>query len=123
MFVASSNVSSDLFGAATNRISSRDLLQRYLSPRQVMSFSPLVDQFATDVKTAASGGARFVFHRSITIGCRVGKLSNPLQRQACRRLISEIPCTKRPTIFETEFACQSSEKAGRVIELIVYLEG
>src|SRR5207249_7462628 len=76
MFVASSNVSADFLGAATNRMNSRDLLQRYLSPRQVMSFKPLVDQFATDVKTATGDGARFVFHRSITIGCRVGNHLN-----------------------------------------------
>src|SRR5437867_12757102 len=72
MFVASSNVSPDLLGAATNRINSRDLLQRYFSPRQVMSLSPLVDQFAMEVKTAARGGDRFVFQRSVTTGCRVG---------------------------------------------------
>src|SRR5213083_816701 len=77
MFVASSNVSPDFLGAATNRMNSRDLLQRYLSPRHVMSFKPLVDQFATDVKTAAPGGARCVFQRSVTTGWRVGSHLNP----------------------------------------------
>src|ERR1700674_2846655 len=72
MFVASSNVSPAFFGAATKRRNSRDLLHRYFSPRQVMSFNPLVDQFATEVKTAARDGARFVFQRSVTTGCRVG---------------------------------------------------
>src|SRR5438046_5602679 len=77
MFVASSNVSPAFFGAATNRMNSRDLLQRYFSPRQVMSFSPLVDQFATDVKTAARVGERFVFHKSVTTGCRVANHLKP----------------------------------------------
>src|SRR5216683_3490719 len=71
MFVASSKVSPALFGAATKRKNSRDLLQRYFRPRQVMSFRPLVDQLAIEVKTAARFGARFVFHKSVTIGCRV----------------------------------------------------
>ena len=53
MFVASSNVSPDFFGAATKRKNSRDLLQRYFRPRQGMSLSPLVDQFAIEVNTAA----------------------------------------------------------------------
>ena len=53
MFVAISNVSPASFGAETNRRNSRDLLQRYFFPRQVMSFKPLVDQFATVVNTAA----------------------------------------------------------------------
>src|SRR6266404_6975768 len=77
MFVASSNVSPDFFGAAANRRNSRDLLQRYFRPRQVMSFSPLVDQLAIDVKTAARLGRRFVFQRSVTIGCRVACHLNP----------------------------------------------
>src|SRR3954462_6611624 len=72
MSVASSNVSSARFGAATKRMNSRDLLQRYFSPRHSMSFKPLVDQFATEVKTAAGAGPRLVFQRSVTIGWRVG---------------------------------------------------
>src|SRR5438270_5567490 len=71
MFVASSNVSPDFFGAATKRKNSRDLLQRYFLLRQVMSLSPLVDQLAMEVKTAGRFGARFVCQRSLTIGCRV----------------------------------------------------
>src|SRR2546430_3755890 len=71
MFVASSNVSPDFFGAATNRRNSRDLLQRYFLLRQVMSLSPLVVQLAIEVKTAARFGARSVCQRSVTIGCRV----------------------------------------------------
>src|ERR1043166_10288025 len=77
MFVASSNVSLDFFGAATKRKNSRDLLQRYFRPRQVMSFNPLVDQFAIEVKTAARCGARLVFQRSVTTGCRVAFHLNP----------------------------------------------
>src|SRR2546422_6904364 len=77
MSVASSNVSPAFFGAPTNRMNSRDLLQRYFSPRQVMSLSPLVDQFATDVKTAAADGTRFVFQKSVTTGCRVGSHLRP----------------------------------------------
>ena len=61
MLVASSNVSPASFGAATKRRNSRDLLQRYFSPRQVMSFSPLVDQFATEVNTAAREGGAIRF--------------------------------------------------------------
>src|SRR4051794_20280244 len=72
MLVASSNDSPDFLGAATKRMNSRDLLQRYLSPRHSISFSPLVDQLATDVNTAAGRGRRLVFQRSVTIGCRVG---------------------------------------------------
>src|SRR3954453_13974088 len=72
MFVASSNFSPAFFGALIKRRNSRDLLHRYFSPRHVMSFNPLVDQFATDVKTAADDGLRLVFHRSVTTGCRVG---------------------------------------------------
>src|SRR6516165_10311576 len=77
MLVASSKVSPDFFGAATKRKNSRDLLQRYFRPRQVMSFSPLVDQFAIEVKTAARFGARLVFQRSLTTGCRVAFHLNP----------------------------------------------
>src|SRR5438132_14246619 len=77
MLVASSKASPDFFGAATNRKNSRDLLQRYFRPRQVMSFSPLVDQFAMEVKTAARFGSRSVFQRSVTIGCRVACHLNP----------------------------------------------
>src|SRR5947209_6664199 len=76
MSVASSNGSPDFFGAATNRINSRDLLQRYFSRRQTMSFNPLVDQFAMEVNTAPRGGRRLVFQRSVTIGCRVGSHLN-----------------------------------------------
>src|SRR3954469_14664354 len=72
MSVASSKVSPARFGAAINRINSRDLLQRYFSPRHSMSFNPLVDQLATEVKTAAALGRRTVLQRSVTIGCRVG---------------------------------------------------
>ena len=61
MSVASSNVSPAFFGAATNRRNSRDLLQRYFLPRHAMSFNPLVDQLATDVKTAAREGERARF--------------------------------------------------------------
>src|SRR5213075_2912762 len=77
MFVASSNVSPDFFGAAAKRKNSRDLLQRYFRPRQVMSFSPLVDQLAIDVKTAVRFGARSAFQRSLTTGCRVACHLNP----------------------------------------------
>src|SRR6267378_6276805 len=77
MLVASSNVSPALFGAAAKRKNSRDLLQRYFRRRQMMSFSPLVDQFAIDVKTAAPFGLRSVFHKSVTIGCRVACHLNP----------------------------------------------
>src|SRR5438046_7966370 len=77
MFVASSNVSPAFFGAAMKRRNSRDLLQRYFRPRHEISFKPLVDQFATVVKTAAREGERFVRHRSVTTGCRVGSHLNP----------------------------------------------
>src|SRR5206468_213927 len=77
MFVASSKVSPAFFGAATNRKNSRDLLQRYFRPRHVMSSKPLVGQFAIEVKTAAASGARSVFHKSVTIGCRVACHLNP----------------------------------------------
>src|SRR5947208_48552 len=77
MFVASSNVSPAFFGAARKRRNSRDLLQRYFSPRQVMSFKPLVDQFATDVKTATPEAGRLVFHKSVTTGWRVGSHLSP----------------------------------------------
>src|SRR5260370_12915571 len=77
MLVASSNVSPAFFGAATKRRNSRDLLQRYFCPRHQISFNPLVDQFATDVKTAAPEADRFVFHKSVTTGCRVGSHLNP----------------------------------------------
>src|SRR5947209_9706984 len=77
MLVASSNVSPAFFGAATKRKNSRDLLQRYFRPRQVMSFNPLVDQFAMEVRTAAGLGARLVFQRSVTTGCRVACHFNP----------------------------------------------
>src|SRR5436189_5350129 len=77
MFVAISNVSPAFFGAEMKRRNSRDLLQRYFRPRHEISFKPLVDQFATDVKTAARAGARLVFHKLITTGCRVGSHLNP----------------------------------------------
>src|SRR5437868_4090674 len=77
MFVAISNVSPALFGADMKRRNSRDLLQRYFRPRQVISFNPLVDQFATVVNTAARGGELFVFQKSVTTGCRVGSQLNP----------------------------------------------
>src|SRR5436853_6697300 len=72
MLVASSKVSPDSFGAEIKRRNSRDLLQRYFSPRHVMPFKPLVDQFATDVKTVAREAGRFVFHKPVTTGWRVG---------------------------------------------------
>src|SRR5437773_242282 len=75
-FVANSNVSSAFRGAEINRKNSRDLLQRYLCPRHEISFKPLVDQFATDVKTATRGRGRFVSQKSITTGCRVGSHLN-----------------------------------------------
>ena len=37
-----------------------------------MSFRPLVDQLAMEVKTDAAAGARRVFQKSVTTGCRVG---------------------------------------------------
>src|SRR4029434_3113438 len=77
MLVASSNVSPELFGAFTKRKNSRDLLQRYFRPRQVMSLRPLVDQFAIEVKTAARFGAQSDFQRSLTTGCRVACHLNP----------------------------------------------
>src|SRR5947209_1680150 len=77
MLVASSKVSFASLGAATNRRNSRDLLQRYFFPRQVMSWRPLVDQFAMELNTAAAFGARLVFQRSVTMGCRVGCHLNP----------------------------------------------
>src|SRR5437762_12840813 len=76
MSVASSNVSPARFGAATNRRNSRDLLHKYFSPRHSMSFKPLVDQFATEVKTAAELGRRTVFQSSVTMGWRVGSHFN-----------------------------------------------
>src|SRR6476659_3640043 len=72
MLVAISNVSPASFGAPTRRRNSRDLLHRYFLPRQVMSFKPLVDQFATVVNTAAREAERVVVQRSVTTGCRVG---------------------------------------------------
>src|SRR5947207_12375463 len=108
MLVASSNVSPALFGAAMHRRNSRDLLQRYFCPRHEISFNPLVDQFATDVKTAALEGDRFVFHRSVTTGCRVGSHLNPcvgtgklfvptfspnVKRARCRRRYSIVDFT------------------------------
>src|SRR6267143_488601 len=77
MLVASSKISPDPFGAATKRKNSRDLLHRYFRRRQVMSFNPLVDQFAIEVKTAVNRGARLVFHKSVTIGWRVACHLNP----------------------------------------------
>src|ERR1700757_2345021 len=77
MFVANSNGSPLFFGAVTKRRNSRDLLQRYFSPRQVMSLSPLVDQFAIEVRTAVRERERFVFQKSVTTGCRVGNHLNP----------------------------------------------
>src|ERR1700730_9968912 len=77
MFVARSNVSPASFGSMTKRRNSRDLLHRYFSPRQLMSLSPLVDQFAIEVKTAIRAGKRLVCQRPITTGCRVGNHLNP----------------------------------------------
>src|SRR5438067_12695313 len=77
MFVDSSNVSPAFFGAAMRRRNSRDLLQRYFLPRQVMSFKPLVDQLDTDVSTAAREGECFVCQRWVTTGRRVGIHLNP----------------------------------------------
>src|SRR5437764_2733908 len=75
--VASSNVSPARLGASTKRRNSRDLLQRYFFPRHSISFNPLVDQFATEVKTAAAGGACRVRQSSVTIGCLVGSQRSP----------------------------------------------
>src|SRR6476469_3018434 len=77
IFVAISNVSPACLGAETNRRNSRDLLQRYFLPRHVMSFKPLVDQFAIVVNSAAREGERAVFQRSVTTGCRVGSHLKP----------------------------------------------
>src|SRR5215475_2584489 len=77
MFVAISNVSPASFGAEMNRRNSRDLLHKYFLPRHVMSFKPLVDQFAIVVNTAAREGERTVFQRSVTTGCRVGSHLKP----------------------------------------------
>src|ERR1700730_6778531 len=77
MLVASSKVSPAFLGAATKRKNSRDLLHRYLRRCQVMSFNPLVDQFAIEVNTAARLGARSVLHKSVTTGCRVACHLNP----------------------------------------------
>src|SRR5258708_21902273 len=76
MLVAISNVSPASLGAGMNRRNSRDLLQRYFLPRHVMSFKPLVDQFAIVVNTAVREGERAVFQRSVTTGCRVGSHLN-----------------------------------------------
>src|SRR5438876_6285034 len=77
MLVAISNVSPAFLGAEMNRRNSRDLLHKYFLPRQVISFNPLVDQFATVVKTAATDRDRAVFQRSVTTGCRVGSHLKP----------------------------------------------
>src|SRR5258708_32133365 len=77
MLVAISNVSPGSFGAETNRRNSRDLLHRYFLPRHVMSFKPLVDQFAIGVNTAAREGDRAAFQRSVTTGCRSGSHLKP----------------------------------------------
>src|SRR5438067_2108802 len=71
---ARSRIDLSTFFASKN---SRDLLQRYFRPRHQISFNPLVDQLATEVKTAASEGDRFVLHKSVTTGCRVGNHLNP----------------------------------------------
>src|SRR5258708_23082312 len=73
MLVAISNVSPAPFGAEANRRNSRDLLHRYFLPRHVMSFKPLVDQFAIVLKTAAREVDRAVLQRSVTTGCRGGR--------------------------------------------------
>src|SRR5580765_2371912 len=77
MLVAISNVSPASFGAETNRRNSRDLLHRYFLPRHVISFKPLVDQFAIVVNTAPREADRAVFQRSVTTGCRVGNHLKP----------------------------------------------
>src|SRR6478752_9905015 len=77
MLVAISKVSPASFGAETNLRNSRDLLHRYFLPRHVMSFKPLVDQFAIVVNSAAREGERAVFQRSVTTGCRVGSHLKP----------------------------------------------
>src|SRR6478735_2855832 len=76
MFVANSKTSLAFFGAAIKRRNSRDLLQRYFSPRHSISFNPLVDQLAIEVKTAVGEGRRLAFHRSVTTGWRVGNHFN-----------------------------------------------
>src|SRR5215831_18755202 len=108
MLVAISKVSAASFGAEMNRRNSRDLLHRYFLPRHVMSFKPLVDQFAIVVNTAAREGERAVFQRSVTTGCRVGShlkpcsgtgnsfvpmLSPNVKRARCRRRYSIVDFT------------------------------
>src|SRR5215475_215157 len=108
MLVAISNVSPASWGAEMNLRNSRDLLHKYFFPRQVMSFNPLVDQFATVVKTAATEDERAVFQRSVTTGCRVGShlkpysgtgnsfvpmLSPNVKRARCRRRYSIVDFT------------------------------
>src|SRR5438067_10705330 len=77
MLVANSNVSPLFFGAAMKRRNSRDLLHRYFDPRHVISFRPLVDQFAIEVNTAEREGGRVIFQKSVTTGCRVGSHLRP----------------------------------------------
>src|SRR3954454_4576539 len=77
MSVASSKASPLFFGAATKRRNSKDLLQRYFLPRHEMSFKPLVDQFAIEVRTAPGRADRRVRHKSVTTGCRVGNHLRP----------------------------------------------
>src|SRR5713101_4057472 len=77
MFVASSKVSPDLLGGPPMLKKKSDLLQRCVMSLQVMSFNPLVDQFAMEVRTAAGLGAWLVFQRSVTTGCRVACHFNP----------------------------------------------
>src|SRR5438270_14042706 len=76
MFVVSSNGSPARFDALIKRRNSSDLLQRYFRPRQVISFKPLVDQFAMDVNTAERAKRDLVCHTSSKIGWRVGSHLN-----------------------------------------------
>ena len=60
-----------------------------------MSFRPLVDQLAIEVKTAAAAGARFVFQRSVTTGWRVGSHFNLCSGTGNRSVPTFSPKVKR----------------------------
>src|SRR5438309_11750271 len=93
--VANSKVSPAALGALINRKNSADLLQRYFLPRHWMSLSPLVDQFATEVKTAARIGLFCVRHKSVTTGCRVGSHFKPCSGTGKRSVPTFSPKVKR----------------------------
>ncbi len=107
MLVAISNVSPAFFGAAMNRRNSRDLLHRYFFPRQVISFKPLVDQFATVVNTAALEGRPRRFPKICHHGLSRGQPFESMQRNRkilCPDVFAE--CEKRvmpPQIFDCRF--------------------